>query len=445
MDFFPLKSIRLAYATTAFGWCCLACAPAYAVEKTEDKAREPGLYAGMKEGLRLQTQDKHYIFKFGGRVQIDSHSYDYPTDTLWEAEQQHRHLFDVRRARLELAVTLSEYYQAKLTAEFANNVELKDAYINLRYFPAMEIRTGQFIYPFATESPTSSKFNEFAESSTIGSAVGSGRDRGLMLHGGSKNYGYTYQFAVMNGAPENTPDNNGGLDLAARFVLNPTEIVEDEWNVWYGASYSRGKQQALDGDALTLKTESKSGHAFFKAELAEDTPYLRKRIAADVTAVNGPTMLKAEYYSAAYEFSKSVKLQGYYLIASYFLTGEQRAVKNGLFDRQLVNDVYDPAGTGTGAWELAARYSVFYADQKFFEQDGLYSGWEPLDPAKNVNAGYTWILGVNWYPDTLARFMFDWIRTYAAKDELAGGLSGVRSVKSIKSESTLLLRVQLEF
>jgi phosphate-selective porin len=116
-----------------------------------------------------------------------------------------------------------------------------------------------------------------------------------------------------------------------------------------------------------------------------------------------------------------------------------------LFDRQLVNDVYDPAGTGKGAWELAARYSVFYADRKFFEQDGLYSGWEPLDPAKNVNAGYTWILGVNWYPDTLARFMFDWIRTYAAKDELAGGLSGVRSVKSIKSESTLLLRIQLEF
>ena len=445
----PYKSIRLVYALAVLGggWVC---APAYANEnsdettdETTEEKNKPGIYASMKEGLRIRTLDKRYVFKLGGHIQIDSHSYAYPADGLWKNEEQNNHVFDVRRARLELGVTLSKYYQAKLTAEFANKVELNDAYINLRYFPAMEIRVGQFIYPFGTEGPTSAKFNEFAESTTIGSAVGSGRDRGLMLFGDTKNNRYMYQFAIMNGVPENTSNNSDDIDLAVRFVRNPEEVIEEEWNVWYGLSYSQGGQLARKGKALSLRSESKSGYAFLRAELAEDTKYSRQRMALNVTTVKGSGLFKGEYYSASYDFAAKVKLQGYYLIASYFLTGEQRAVDNGLFDRQPIINAYAPGGGG-GAWELAVRYSVFYADRKFFEPNGLYAGWEALDPAENVNAGYTWVFGVNWYPDTTARFMLNWIQSYAA-DELARDLSDARSVKATKSESTLLLRAQLDF
>jgi phosphate-selective porin OprO/OprP len=345
---------------------------------------------------------------------------------------------------MELSVTLSEYYQGKLTVDFANKVDLDDAYINLRYFPTMEIRIGQFGYPFGAEGMTSSKVDPFAESSAIGSAVSSGRDRGFMLHGNTKNDQYAYQFAIMNGVPQNTPDNNEDLDVAVRLVRNPEEVVEEEWNRWYGISYSQGKQLVGKDKALTLRTESKSGRNFLKAPLAENTKYTRQRMAVNMTTVKGPTMLSAEYYSADYDFTANVKLQGYYLIASYFLTGEQRGVKNGLLDRVPVNQAYDPAGPGIGAWELAVRYSVFYADRKFFEADGLYSGWEPLDPEKNVNAGYTWSYGVNWYPDTMVGIQLDWIQTYVA-NELARNLSDARTGKSTKSETALLFRIQMAF
>lgn len=446
------RSMHLAAAALViFSVYSGACAAADVEDKTEDKTEDKktefstytNVYTSMKEGLRIQTHDRHYVFKFGGRIQIDSHSYDYSSAGLWSAQEQQNRMFDVRRAQLELGVTLSEFYQAKLTAEFANKAELKDAFINLRYFPATEIRIGQFPYPFGNEGPTSSKFGEFAENSTIGAAVGSGRDRGLMLHGSTGDSRYAYQFAVMNGARENTPGTDN-VDLAVRLVRNPEKSVEGEWNLWYGASYSRGDQVALKGETLTLKTESKSVQSLLKAELAENTQYSRQRLATDFTLVKGPAMLKAEYYATAYNFAANVKFQGYYVIGSYFLTGEQRTIKNGVFDRQRVKHAYDPAVAGSGAWELAMRYSVFYADRKFFETDGLYPGWLALKQTKNVNAGHTWILGVNWYPDTVARFMLDWMHTYTA-NELAHNLGEARSVKSTKSESTLLLRLQLDF
>lgn len=441
---FSLKSSYLSYALIVSGCCGLAYTPAHAEDETATKKREPGIYAGMKDGLRIQTHDKRYVFKFGGRLQIDSHTYAYPSEGWWNAREPRNHVFDVRRARMELNVTLSEYYQGKLTADFANKVELDDAYINLRYFPAMEIRIGQFGYPFGVESLISSKYDTFAESSTIGSAVSSGRDRGLMLQGSTKNDQYAYQLAVMNGVPQNTDDNNDDLDLAIRLVRNPEEVVEGEWNLWYGLSYSQGGQLVGKDKAFTLRTESKSGRNFLKAPLAEGTQYTRQRVAVNFATVKGPVMLSTEYYSAAYDFTANVQVQGYYVIASYFLTGEQRNIKDGLLERIPIKQAYDPAGPGIGAWELALRYSVFYADRKFFKPEGLYPGWEPLDPAKNVNAGYTWTLGINWYPDTMVGIQLDWIQTYVAK-EPARNLGDARSVKSARSETALLLRTQLDF
>lgn len=398
----------------------------------------------LEDGLRIQTRDKDYAYKIGGRLQIDSHSYDRPNDGFFASAESENHVFDIRRARIEMTATMARYYMAKLTADFAGEAALKDAYINVKYLADAHVRLGQFTYPYGTESLGSSKYAEFAESSAIGSALGGGRDRGVAVMGQPNKGVWYYEVGIFNGAPENTRDNNQNLDQAIRVVHIPDEVSDDQWNFWVGAGYNTGKQLASDGDALVLKTESKSGLNFLKAEIAADVKYTRTRNSLDITATNGPMMVKTEYYRADYAFENKVSLQGIYLLGSYFLTGEQRAVKNGQFDRQHVIEVYDPEGDGRGAWEIAARYSVFQADPKFFVNDGLYAGWAALSTTKYANAGYTWTLGVNWYPDTMARVMLDYIQTFVAT-EPASNLNAAINAKAKNAENTLLLRFQLEF
>ena len=87
---------------------------------------------------------------------------------------------------------------------------------------------------------------------------------------------------------------------------------------------------------------------------------------------------------------------GYYVQASYFLTGESRyySRKYGSFDRVKPND--DFGGGGSGAWELGARYSNIDLD------DGDIEG----NKQENIT------LGVNWYLNMNTRFMTNYIRTY---------------------------------
>lgn len=397
----------------------------------------------LEEGLRIQTKDKDYAYKIAGRLQLDSHTYSYPSEGLFSATDEHNQFFDVRRARLELTAKMARYYTGKIAVDFAVEAELKDAYLNLGYFPGAQFRIGQFVYPFSTESLGSSKYQIFAEPSSIGSLVTSGRDRGVMVHGAPNEGRVFYQIGIFNGAGENTPDNNSDVDTAVRLVWSPEEVADESWNVWLGVCFSTGDQRTVDGDAINLKTESKSGRSFFKAELAPDLTYTRRRSSTELTVVNGPLLIKGEYFRAEYDFERAAEIRGGYLIASYFLTGEQHAVDKGLLERQEVDEPFDPEGEGRGAWEVAVRYSVFHAERKFFENDGIYAGWIGLDPASNANAGYTWTVGVNWYPDNMTRVVLDWFRSYSTPLLVAGLDAAGASAK--QAESAVLLRFQIEF
>ncbi len=63
---------------------------------------------------------------------------------------------------------------------------------------------------------------------------------------------------MLNGAGENTSDNNDKLDTAVRFVLNPADL-EDENKYWLGVCYATGSQTVIKGlnDGLSFRTESR--------------------------------------------------------------------------------------------------------------------------------------------------------------------------------------------
>ena len=72
---------------------------------------------------------------------------------------------------------------------------------------------------------------------------------------------------------------------------------------------------------------------------------------------------------------------------------------------------FDPSKGGWGAWELVARYSYINLNNS---SGGINGGKED-----NVT------LGLNWYPHTNLRFMFNYIRVNATNSSVEGGHANI--------------------
>jgi phosphate-selective porin OprO/OprP len=90
---------------------------------------------------------------------------------------------------------------------------------------------------------------------------------------------------------------------------------------------------------------------------------------------------------------------GWYGYASWFLTGESRPYKNGVFSRVKPKSVVGKGGHG--AWELAARVS------KIDLTDSGVDGGDETDVT----------LGVNWYATPSIRFMLNYVNVIEQEKE----------------------------
>ncbi|RMF25515.1 MAG: porin, partial [Deltaproteobacteria bacterium] len=111
---------------------------------------------------------------------------------------------------------------------------------------------------------------------------------------------------------------------------------------------------------------------------------------AEAAVVLGSASLQGEYMHAAVDASSgsSPDFAGYYVQASYFLTGERRPYKrsHGAFGRvKPRRNFLGKEGRGPGAVELAVRYSSLDLS------DAAVAGGE-LD---DVTAGVNWYLNPN--------------------------------------------------
>jgi phosphate-selective porin OprO/OprP len=103
-----------------------------------------------------------------------------------------------------------------------------------------------------------------------------------------------------------------------------------------------------------------------------------------------------------------VFLNGFYVFASYYLTGENRqyVTKDGTFGMTRVLDPFlclmgkHCLATGPGAWELTARFAyAAFANANIPPSNGLKVG--------DNEAELT--LGVNWYLNDYTRIMFNYV------------------------------------
>ncbi|MGH8525503.1 MAG: OprO/OprP family phosphate-selective porin, partial [Gammaproteobacteria bacterium] len=146
---------------------------------------------------------------------------------------------------------------------------------------------------------------------------------------------------------------------------------------------------------------------------------------AELVASYGPFSIQGEYRGMDYQRDPSLILffgapgdtsihfSGYYVYATWYLTGESRAASYLTYPKEYDRPatfgqikILDPVSAGGwGAWEVAAR------NRQNNLNDGGFIVRQPIGFASNIQGGRQtdFTLGLNWYPDIGIRFMANWV------------------------------------
>jgi phosphate-selective porin OprO/OprP len=109
---------------------------------------------------------------------------------------------------------------------------------------------------------------------------------------------------------------------------------------------------------------------------------------------------------------------GWYLQASWVLTGETKSYipSTGSYGLPKPDSAFSFDHTGSGAWEIAGRYSVLDLND-----DAGLAGH--ATPTGGIRGGEQkiWTAGLNWYPNNAIRFVLDYQHVDVSRLTAAGG------------------------
>ena len=356
----------------------------------------------------LRSPDKRFSLRFTGQVQADYRDYLNPNDTT------DIDTFLVRRARIGLEATLFENYDFRFLTDFGQGqTRLVDGYMNVHYWETAQITVGKFKQPFSYEQLAQDRFTPFVERSLIDQLVPA-RDVGIMLHGQNLFDGMLdYGMSVSNGVQNGDTDTNGAKDGTARVAIRPFAWWEESIlrRLQFGFAIDSGNQfEPINPQIL----RTPANVPFFKFNNSVIADGRRTRLSPEVVYFYGGLGISAQYFhmdqrmrpsatGAASKLSIDVPFQGYYVQATYLLTGEERTSYS-----QAITPLrpFDPrrGRAGLGAWELVGRVSRLQLGGEVFAPGNA----RLADPAAVSNEATEMTLGFNWYMNKWVRVQFNY-------------------------------------
>jgi hypothetical protein len=149
--------------------------------------------------------------------------------------------FFFRRARLELDMTLNDFFEARLQPDFGGfEAVLKDAYVRLRFSPEFQVTMGQFKRPFdlfeLSSSTDLSLIERDARIGGLNTCAGVGgtcsyarlteklgfADRDIGVRVAGEKGKVAYEAAMTNGAGQNVADENDAKSFSGRVSVKVT-------------------------------------------------------------------------------------------------------------------------------------------------------------------------------------------------------------------------------
>jgi len=362
------ERVRLNTAVGALA--LLAAAPAWAADEGYSLLGDWPVKAVSESGIEAGLK---------GNLSYDGARFDdaaFAADDAW------------RRQELNAYVRKPGVFELALGYDFRNEVWL-DNFVRVSG-AAGDLRIGQFKTPVGyEESAVGTTATTFMERAMPVTAFYAGRRLGV---------DWTYEkvprwyFNLAVQAGGDLLGDNQGRTLGARAVFNP--VKDDAQVLHLGLSASNEKRE---DDTLRLQVRPE---AFLTARRLVDTGALNRvegisRYGLEAIWQRGPLLLQSEYLRIGVDRygAPDYSADGYYLAASWVLTGEKRSYKSAAFGN------LKPAREW-GAFELAARYSHIDLNDA-----GVALGGRQSD----------WTFGANWYLGQHFKLQFNYVWADASR------------------------------
>ncbi|ODR97881.1 hypothetical protein AUC68_10085 [Methyloceanibacter methanicus] len=371
-----------------------------------------------KGAPRISSEDGKFQFKVRGRLNVDYDGIDQDESITGDPDVSS---VELRRARIGVEGVVFYDVAYKFEVDFAgDNTSVKDAYLRYTGLP-VDITIGNFKPYNSLDELISGNYITFMERAAFVEAFRLDRLIGLGLSY-DENKHWTLSAGVFATTPEGdqTEFYEDGTTFSSRLTVAP--INEKGKVVHLGASV-RQRDAAGDprNDAENLFRYRARGADLHLADRFIATPYIGESDTfwgLEGAVVLGSFSLQGEYSQNRVEVAPGIAnadptYTGWYVGANWFLTGESRPYKNGVFGRVKVKDpVFDGSG-GWGAWQIAGRYDVLdLSDQA----DKITAGGVVTCSACGEQV--TWLLGVNWHLNDYTRLMLN-----VNQSEIDGGVN----------------------
>lgn len=400
------------------------------------KSESAATTAGFDQGFFVRSADKAHMLRITGQIQTDYREFFDARDTA------DIDTFLVRRARFGIEATVFKYYEFRLLPDFGQGqTRIQDAYLNVHYRDALQFEVGKFKQPFSYEQLIQDRFVPTVERSIL-DQLDAARDVGIMLHGQKLlDDRLDYAFAVSNGEINGDADTNSHKDLNARIAVRPFPCDERLRGLQLGISGGGGIEQELVAPN-TLRTPATIPWFRFNPNVRADG--WRTRWSPELSYFQGALGLASQYFQQREElrpdstgpgaaFHVNAASEGFYVLASYLLTGETRTSysqpiepRRPLEPRHLLHN--------PGAWELVGRLSRLEMGGNVFAPGAAALA----DSTRFTTTATELTLGFNWYWNRWVRTQLNWEHAWFSDPVLLGA-------GRLSQQDTVITRVQIIF
>ena len=284
--------------------------------------------------------------------------------------------------------------------EDLDNFTMFDWRLDMHFFRNSVMSIGKQKEPISSERVQSMVFNQMQERSSVSDAMMPSRNVGIVWSGSSPERYTSWAFGVFNDWLDTDEDfDEGASQFVSRLTWAPLRTDDDSSLIHLGGGYRYSN--AKEGFRFFTEPEFTQSPVFVDTGFGTETGVLPadsfETWNAELSWRRGPFLLSSEYTRTNVDNPALGKpsFDGYWVAASWVLTGEMRAYnqKSGTFGGVPVSkSMYQG---GKGAWELSARWS------RIDLTDGLIEGGEMdiaslgmtwwLTPFFGVNANYRYI------------------------------------------------------
>ena len=372
-----------------------------------------------KGAPELSSSDGKFKFKVRGRLNVDYNGIDQDEPITGDPDVS---AVELRRARIGVEGVVFYDVAYKFEVDFAGDgTAVKDAYLEYTGLP-VDITVGNFKPYNSLEELMSANYITFMERAAFVEAFELDR-----LIGAGLSYDHNKHWTLAAGVFATTPESDqvtfyeDGTTFSSRVTVAP--INEERRVVHLGASvrHRDAAGNPRDGIAENLFRYRARGADLHLADRFIATPFIGE---ADTfwglegAIVLGSFSIQSEYSQNKVDVASSIAnvsptYDGWYVDASYFLTGETRPYSDGVFGRVKVNNPVFGGSGGWGAWQIAGRYDVL----DLSDQAAAITAGGVVDCAA-CGEQKTWLVGVNWYLNDYTRLMLN-----VNQSEIEGGVN----------------------